>query len=194
MTNTAYASSAMFDTILGHVQRYQSTEKAEAISSLILKYSDSYSVDPLLVCALFTQESVFDMSAISPVGAIGIAQIMPATAKSLGINAYDMEQNIEGGIRYFSYQQKRFSSSGDWQLSYAIAAYNAGPGALEKYGGFPPYAETLNHVTVIYSIHTRLKEVYQGLLGNPAYGNSYDARGIKIEPNSTPGIAIYKKD
>ena len=77
-------------------------------------------------------------------GAIGLAQLMPFTARNLGVNPHDPKQNLEGGARYLSQQYRRF---GDWRL--ALAAYNAGPGAVEQYHGVPPYAETRNYVKAI---------------------------------------------
>lgn len=98
-----------------------------------------------LFLRLVQQESGWNPRAVSPKGAIGLAQLMPQTARSLGVNPYDPAQNLDGGARYLSTQYRRF---GSWPL--ALAAYNAGPGAVEKYGGIPPYRETQNYVRVIW--------------------------------------------
>lgn len=90
---------------------------------------------------LVQQESNWKPKAISKAGAIGLAQLMPITAKLLGVDPHDPTQNLEGGARYLRQQYNKFSS---WRL--ALAAYNAGPDAVEKYGGVPPYEETLNYV------------------------------------------------
>jgi hypothetical protein len=95
---------------------------------------------------LISAESGWNPNAVSPAGAIGLAQLMPATAKGLGVDPRDPIQNLEGAARYLSSQYKRF---GKWDL--ALAAYNAGPGAVEKHGGIPPYRETQAYVKKITS-------------------------------------------
>ena len=93
---------------------------------------------------LVQQESNWKPTAISKAGAIGLAQLMPITAKMLGVDPHNPTQNLEGGARYLRQQYNKFNS---WRL--AIAAYNAGPDAVKKYGGVPPYEETLNYVRKI---------------------------------------------
>ncbi len=98
-----------------------------------------------LFLRLVNQESRFNPKALSNKGAIGLAQLMPGTAKELGVNPHDPVQNLEGGARYLMTQYRKF---GSWRL--ALAAYNAGPGAVEKHGGVPPYRETKNYVKKIW--------------------------------------------
>jgi soluble lytic murein transglycosylase-like protein len=102
-----------------------------------------YGIDPALLKGLIRQESNFDPNARSGAGAQGLTQLMPGTASSLGVaDANDPAQAIDGGAKYLSQQLQRFG--GD--ASKALAAYNAGPGAVAKYGGVPPYAETQTYV------------------------------------------------
>ncbi len=98
-----------------------------------------------LFLRLVMQESRFNPKAQSHKGAIGLAQLMPGTAKLLGVDPHDPKQNLEGGARYLKQQFRAF---GSWRL--ALAAYNAGPGAVKKHGGVPPFRETRNYVKKIW--------------------------------------------
>lgn len=98
-----------------------------------------------LFLRLVQQESGWNVHAKSHKGATGLAQLMPSTAKALGVDINDPTKNLEGGARYLKMQYNRF---GTWKL--ALAAYNAGPEAVEKYNGIPPYKETTNYVKVIW--------------------------------------------
>lgn len=104
-----------------------------------------YGVPEDLFLRLVQQESGFKPHARSHKGAIGLAQLMPGTAAKLRVNAHDPYENLDGGARYLAQQYRTF---GSWRL--ALAAYNAGPGAVKKYGGVPPYKETRNYVKVIW--------------------------------------------
>ena len=113
------------------------------ISNIVKSTCQKYGVDDKLVMALINQESGFNQNAISKVGAQGLMQLMPATAKSLGVtNALDPVQNIEGGVKYLQGLLNQFHGN----KILALAAYNAGPNAVKKYNGIPPYKETQNYV------------------------------------------------
>jgi soluble lytic murein transglycosylase-like protein len=115
-----------------------STPYAAEIDAAATKYG----VDPALLRALIRQESNFDAGAVSPAGARGLTQLMPGTAAALGVDPSVPAQAIEGGAKYLRQQLDRFGDD----PSKALAAYNAGPGAVQRFGGVPPYAETQNYV------------------------------------------------
>ena len=98
-----------------------------------------------LFLRLVQQESGWNPGAISHKGATGLAQLMPGTAAQLGVNPRDPLQNLDGGARYLRMMYNQF---GNWRL--ALAAYNAGPGAVQKHGGVPPYRETMNYVRIVH--------------------------------------------
>ena len=113
---------------------------------IIKKASEKYNVPESLIKAVITAESSWDANATSTVGAGGLMQLMPSTAASLGVsNVYDPEQNIMGGTKYLADAIKTNNNS----VPLALASYNAGQGAVNKYGGVPPYAETQNYVSKI---------------------------------------------
>jgi soluble lytic murein transglycosylase-like protein len=103
-----------------------------------------HSIPEDLFLRLVQQESGWNPRAVSHAGARGLAQLMPDTARLLGVNPDDPLQNLEGGARYLRMMHDRF---GDWRL--ALAAYNAGPGAVERHGGIPPFRETRDYVRII---------------------------------------------
>lgn len=130
-----------------------SVATSEQIAGAVLTKSPRYGLDPRLVFALIAQESRFNPRAVSRVGAQGLGQLMPGTAKQLGVkNAFDIDQNVDGTVRYLSSQLKRFKGN----VAYALAAYNAGPGNVQRYGGIPPFRETQNYVKTISTHFNKL--------------------------------------
>lgn len=114
-----------------------------ALPGMIQKAANEAGIDPALFDALIATESAYDPNARSRAGALGLSQLMPGTAQALGVsNPLDPAQNLKGGATYLSQMLQKFG--GDQRL--ALAAYNAGPGAVEKFGGIPPYRETQNYV------------------------------------------------
>jgi len=121
------------------------------LRQLVQTISREHGVDPKLVDALVRVESSYDPNAVSRRGAMGLMQLMPATAKRLGVDdPFDPEKNIRGGVREFSRLLDQYSGN----LQFALAAYNAGEGAVARYRGVPPYAETRDYVSRILTIYT----------------------------------------
>ena len=121
----------------------------------IVFYSQSYGVDPRLMIALFTIESAMDTDAVSWSGAVGLGQLMPATAEGLGVDPYNIIENIGGATRYLKSLMDRWSDKSD-QISLSLASYNAGPGNVAKYGGIPPFSETVNYVFFINYLYKEI--------------------------------------
>ncbi|MFQ1729307.1 lytic transglycosylase domain-containing protein [Aeromonas veronii] len=127
-------------------------------ASTIKAAAKTYQVEPALIRALIHAESAFNPLAVSRKGAMGLTQLMPATARELGVgNALLAEQNIFGGVKYLAGLLKQY----DGNVALATAAYNAGAGAVQKHGGIPPYAETRAYVERVQLLHLRYKEMLQ---------------------------------
>lgn len=140
-TDAVSGSSTDFSSQLNE---YLKTDSS--LESIFEKAANTYGVDVELLKAMAKAESNFDPNATSRSGAMGIMQLMPGTAKGLGVtDAYDPEQNIMGGAKYIASLLDKY----DGNVSYALAAYNAGSGNVDKYGGIPPFEETQNYVTKI---------------------------------------------
>jgi len=134
-----------------------SQEERKAVESTVRAMAPRFGLDPRLVLAVIAAESAFDKSAVSPKGAQGLMQLMPETASRFGVkDAFDPEQNLRGGMSYLAWLLEQFPG----RLDHAVAAYNAGEEAVERYRGIPPYAETQEYVRRVLG--------YYGIRGDKA--------------------------
>jgi len=125
-----------------------SLNSKKEVKARIIREATNQGLSPMLALSVAKQESDFEKTAISYVGAIGLFQLMPATAKDLGVDPYKPEENIRGGIKYLKALKDQFGST-----KLALAAYNAGPAAVQRYNGIPPYGETRTYVKNILNYY-----------------------------------------
>ncbi|HLC16476.1 MAG TPA: transglycosylase SLT domain-containing protein [Thermodesulfovibrionia bacterium] len=166
---------------------YTNTNSYEPLSyqEIISMKSSKYNVHPDLVKAIIRAESNWNPMAVSRKGAKGLMQLMPGTASDMGIsNPMDPEQNIEGGTRYISMLLNLFNGN----LDFALAAYNAGPGAVKNHGGIPPYRETINYVK-------RVNNFFSGKGGGnpirPVAASNFNKKGHIYKTILGDGTILY---
>jgi soluble lytic murein transglycosylase-like protein len=148
------------------------------VKDLIEQTAMSYEVSPELVESVIQVESNFNPFAVSPKGAEGLMQLMPGTARRFGVrNTFDAKQNIEGGVRYLKFLQDTFK---DDRL--AIAAYNAGEGAVQKYGNVPPYPETMDYVAKVGEKYGQARRAEQAR-----------KKAVQKKTDETPNEPQYRK-
>lgn len=157
---TANIGADQFQQVLGS----QMGSSAVNMDAIFEEAGARYGISPRLLRAVAKAESNFNPKAKSKAGAMGVMQLMPATARSLGVSdPYDPWQNIMGGAKYLKQNLDQF---GD--VSLALAAYNAGPGSVKKYGGVPPYKETQNYVRKIMADYTGSDTLSSGKVVSPS--------------------------
>ena len=160
VVNTSEVKAAeMYDVIFNEISLYnRNAQESSWIAAAILYASDTYEVDPILITAVMEAESRFNVKAISPVGAIGLMQLMPETAQMIGVNPYNVLENILGGTLYLKNQLNRFANYGRYSVTDAVAAYNAGAQAVINAGGVPNYYETRQYVINVANNYKNLHE------------------------------------
>lgn len=146
------------------------------LQSIIERHEQAQNIPKRLLLALIQKESSFCPTAVSRVGAIGLGQLMPDTAAQLNVDPYDVAENVKGSAIYFARLYRAF---GDWSL--ALAAYNAGPGNVIRYGGIPPFIETQQYVV-------RVKSIYQQYGGQEARVLGQTLQVIPASTSAAPAV------
>ena len=137
-----------------HAPSAQQQLDSASVRPYVQEAAAKYNVDPALIEAVIKQESAYNASAQSPVGAQGLMQLMPGTAKDLGVaNSFDPRENVMGGAKYLSQLMTMF----DGNMTKVLAGYNAGPGNVQKYGGVPPFKETQDYVEKVLNNYSDFK-------------------------------------
>ena len=146
-----------------------SSNSRNAYDTYIRDSAQRHGVDPALLKAMMHTESAFNPNARSPVGAQGLMQLMPATARRFKVsNAWNPSENIEGSAKYLAWLMRRFNN----RVEYAVAGYNAGEGNVDKYKGIPPFKETRNYVKTVMSRYNSLYKNDSSLFGNSMNANN----------------------
>ena len=158
-------AAELYDVIHREVSYFNPNDRESVwITQAILYASSEYQVDPILITAVMEAESGFNFQSTSSVGAIGLMQLMPETANSIGVNPYNPLENVLGGAIYLRNQLERFADYGKYAVTDAVAAYNAGPQAVINAGGVPNYAETRQYVVNVANNYQKLLQMMNGAM------------------------------
>jgi soluble lytic murein transglycosylase-like protein len=150
ITGSAYAASA---------PPVRTNARGTQFDEIIARHAEANGLSPMLVRAVIETESAFNPRAVSHAGAMGLMQLMPGTARDLGVvDPFDPDDNIRGGTKYLKAMLDRFNGN----VEFALAAYNAGPGAVERYHGIPPYRETRDYVAKLSNKISGVKAITRG--------------------------------
>lgn len=134
------------------IETVENPPKKHDCNSIIEELAEKHDIDPILVKAIIKVESNYNPNAVSPKGAQGIMQLMPQTAARFNVNdVFDPKENIEGGMKYLKFLMERYSG----RFDLILAAYNAGEDAVDKYGGVPPYRETIEYILKVLKLYNR---------------------------------------
>ena len=147
-----------YAALLGDANARLSITAREELAQRLLMIASYYRIDPALLTAIVTAESSWRAHAVSPVGALGYGQLMPGTAAALRVDALEPYENLDGAARYLRRMLMHFASpsrSQEQRVRLAVASYNAGPAAVDRYGRIPPYRETANYVVTVLRLRDR---------------------------------------
>lgn len=148
------------DIQMNPMPKYIIPQHKETLAEQIIRISLKYQINPKLIFSIIQQESKFNSLAISKKGAVGLMQLMPKTAKWLKVDRHHPEQNLDGGIRYLAMQLRKYKS-----VKLALAAYNAGPGNVDKYNKtIPPFKQTEVYIKNICSVYQRCEHFSSSII------------------------------
>jgi soluble lytic murein transglycosylase-like protein len=166
---------AVYATLLRHINPAMPSWQSHDLARRVLVNAERWHIDANMLVAIVTVESSWHTHAVSPAGAIGLGQLMPGTAALLGVNPRDPKQNLSGAARYLRGLMQRFGT----RYGLVFAAYNAGPRAVNEFGGIPPYEETQDYVVRVLDTWKRLtKDVH---LPPSAFAAVLPAHGLDID-------------
>ena len=168
------------------------SNRANPTQRMIDEAAWRHGLPPAIVHAVAQAESAYNQKAISPVGAIGVMQLMPYTAAALGANPRNEAENIDAGTRYLREMLVKYQNNPD-QVAMALAAYNAGPGAVQKYGGVPPYSETRVYVRRVIGKYEKMATVANlsdSQLSTPQMGSAaVDSTPVPVPQVDRPTVS-----
>ena len=170
------AAVAVYAKVLRRINPQMPGWQSRDLARRVLVNAERWRLDANMLVAVVTVESRWHTHALSPAGALGLGQLMPGTAALLGVNPLDPVENLSGAARYLRGLMLRFGTS---RYSLVFAAYNAGPKAVNEYGGVPPYYETVNYVTRVLDTWEHLSKTVH--LPPSAFAAAIPAHGLDID-------------